>query len=223
MGYYIDLNQISIEQYQRILESADLLPSRLVLKENLKDNFDRLKNQGINHVEELLKTLGSKKKIQDLSKECQVDENYLTILAREAKSYRQKPNNLKDFPDTSSELVAKLEEIGIKNTLKLYDRILTEMDRRQLAVELKVDLAEIQRLAGLTDLSRIRWVNHTFAYVLYEAGYQTAERVAHADYKELHKDVKQLNEERQIYKAHIGLHDMKLCVESARELPLDVE
>ncbi len=37
---------------------------------------------------------------------------------------------------------------------------------------------ELLRLAKLTDLSRIRWVNHAFAYVLFEAKYDTVEKAA---------------------------------------------
>jgi hypothetical protein len=66
-------------------------------------------------------------------------------------------------------------------------------------------------------------VNHTFAYVLLEAGYDTAEKVADADYQELYEKVKKLNEEREIYKGPIGVHDMKLCVDAAKDLTLDIE
>ena len=78
------------------------------------------------------------------------------------------------------------------------------------------------KLTRLTDLSRIRWVNHTFAYVLLEAGYDTAESVAKADYLELYETVKQLKQERQIYKGNIGANDMKLCVEAARGLSFEL-
>lgn len=75
----------------------------------------------------------------------------------------------------------------------------------------------------MVDLSRIRWVNHTFAYVLYEAGYDTTEKVANANYKELYEVIKQLNKERKFHPAHIGLRDMKRCVEAAKGLSLDIE
>lgn len=32
MGYYIDLENMSIDNYNEILKSADLLPSRMILK-----------------------------------------------------------------------------------------------------------------------------------------------------------------------------------------------
>ena len=66
-------------------------------------------------------------------------------------------------------------------------------------------------------------MNHTFAYVLLEAGYDSAEKVADADHQELFEKVKKLNEEREIYKGHIGVHDMKLCVEVAQTLSFDIQ
>ncbi len=78
-------------------------------------------------------------------------------------------------------------------------------------------------LTKLTDLSRIRWVNHTFAFVLLESGYDTAEKVSNADYQELYETVKQLNKEREIYNAHIGASDMRMCIESAKGLDYEIE
>ena len=119
--------------------------------------------------------------------------------------------------------ILKLEKAGIKNTLQLFDKILTAKSRKKFAKETGIDEPEILRITKLTDLSRIRWVNHTFAYVLLEANYDTVEKVASADYKKLYETIKQLNEERKLYKAHIGLHDMKLCVEAAKDVSLDIE
>ena len=66
-------------------------------------------------------------------------------------------------------------------------------------------------------------MNHTFAFVLFESGYDTAKKVASSDYKKLYDTIIKLNEERNIYIGHIGLHDMKLCVEAARDLALEIE
>jgi hypothetical protein len=56
-----------------------------------------------------------------------------------------------------------------------------------------------------------------------EASYDTVKKVANADYKELYEKVKRLNEEREIFKGHIGLHDMKLCVEAAKGVSLEIK
>ena len=65
-------------------------------------------------------------------------------------------------------------------------------------------------------------MNHTFAYVLLEAGYDTSAKVAQADPAQLYKDVKALNEAREIYKGQIGLHDMVLCVNAAKDVPQEM-
>lgn len=222
MGYYVDLSAITIDQYSRILESANLLPSRVILLQDLEKNFNLLKTQGILHLEGLLKALSTKEKIQAMAETIPIKADYLTVLAREIKSYRQKPNRFRDFPGLAAELVEKLEAAGVKNTLQLYDRILTPAQRGQLSEELEMGEADVVRLTKLTDLSRVRWVNHTFAYVLLEAGYDTAGKVAQADFQLLYETIKQLNQERQIYKGHIGLNDMKRCVEAAQELALEI-
>ncbi len=223
MGYYIDLANISLENYRDSLELADLLPSRMVLKSDLKQNFEILKAEGITNVAELLNSVKSKKKVLELAKKTTIDEEYLIILARELKSYQQKPNELKNFPGISETTLQALESVQIKNTLQLYDRALTKESRNQLTQQLGIPAETIATLTKLSDLSRIRWVNHTFAYVLFEAGYQSASQIAHANHIELYKAVKQLNDERKIFKGNIGQHDMKLCVEAAKDLSLDIE
>jgi len=203
MGYYSDLKNISIDDYQEILKSADLLPSRMILKNDINDIFKIIKEQKITDVDELQKALKNKNKLQEFSKKSGIQEDYLKILIREVNSYRQSPNKINKFPCISENVVLKLQNIGINNTLQLFDRILTPRTRNEISSQIGISDNEILILAKLTDLSRIRWVNHTFAYVLLESGHDTAEKVADADYQELYEKIKILNEEREIYKGHI--------------------
>ncbi|MBI9108890.1 MAG: hypothetical protein JEZ04_19260 [Spirochaetales bacterium] len=46
--------------------------------------------------------------------------------------------------------------------------ILTADKRELLSKKTGIDKNEILKLTKLTDLSRIRWVNHTFAYITVE-------------------------------------------------------
>lgn len=223
MAYSVVLENISLDAYQKTLKSADLLPSRKILQERLAANFSAIKKQQIDTVAELRKALSSKVKLQDLARQSGVAEEYLQKLRAEVNSLKRKPNKLRDFPDTPDEVVTALEQHGIKNTRQLFDKVLTSTQRSELAKQTGVGKKDILRLAKLTDLSRIRWVGHTFAFVLYELGYDTVEKVAAADYKVLYEAVKQLNEERQLYKGHIGLHDMKLTVEAAKDVSNDIE
>ena len=218
MGYYIDLSRLSLDEYREYLRTADLLPSREILKEDIAHCFFVLKSTGLENVEDLYEGLRTKKRFDDFILDSGISKDYLQILVREVKSMFPKPSKLADFPETSPVLIKKLSEAGITNTLNLYDRVLTPDGRAILAEESGLPENEILRLARLADLCRIRWVNHTFAYVLLESGFGSAAEVAQADPESLHARVVALNQERGIYNAHIGLHDMVLCVNAAKNL-----
>ena len=57
MGYYIDLEKISLDDYFLKLETAYLPPSRMMLKENSRQRFDYFKSMGINNIQELIQIL----------------------------------------------------------------------------------------------------------------------------------------------------------------------
>ncbi len=223
MGYYIDLKGISIDKYKEILKTTELIPSWKILESDIDKNLDIIKKSNIKNLDELLIALRDKDKVKEFSKQTGLQENYLAVLKRVVNGYRQKPNRIKDFTCVTEDTVIRLEKAGIKNTLKLYDLILTDEKREVLSNKTGINKDEIMKITKLTDLSRIRWVNHTFAYVLLEAGYNTVEKVANADYRELYETVKQLNKERNIYNAHIGMRDMKMVVEAAKDLNFEIE
>jgi len=223
MAYYINLEKISLGSYKEVLKHADLVPSRMLLKENTDSHFNALDNAGIQNLEELVSTTKTKKKLLAFASENNINTNYLTILVREIKSLRPKPTNIQDFPSIDSDTVQKLRQIGIKNTLHIYDRILTSQSRYNLSKESGVDENIIIKLGCLADLTRIRWVNHTFSYMLYEINYTTAKQVANTDYHKLHELIKILNNNRNFYKGTIGLHDFQLIVECAQDLDFDID
>ncbi len=222
MGYYADLSKMSIDQYREELKTKELIPSRLPLRDNIDNNFELIKKQNIQNIDELYNILKNKIKLAEFSEQSGIAPDYLQLLIRKINGLRQKPNRIKDFPSITEELVLKLERIKVKNTLQLFDRIITPESRKELKEQTGMDDIDLLKMTKLTDLSRIQWVNHTFAYVLHEAGFDTTEKVAQADFNTLYNTIKTLNKEREIYKGNIGLHDMEICVEAAQYLPLDV-
>ncbi len=223
MGYYIDTQKITIKQYQQKLLTTHLTPSRLILKERMEERFGYLQSIGINNVLELTQTLKKKDKFHELQQvECLSGE-YLIILLRELKSLTPKPNRLRDFPGITIETITKLEQSGIKNTLKLFERVLNPELRKQLAEETGISNAEILELTKLTDLSRVRWIGHTFARMLYDIGFNTVEKLTQADPEDLHFKINTYNKEHGIYRGQIGLNDMKIVVNTARDVPQDIE
>ncbi len=223
MGYYIDLEKITIDDYQTRLESAYLPPSRMILKDKLDQRFGYFKRMGIKNIKELLQVLKKKDKLAELSTiEC-LSGDYLTILLRELNSTLPKPNKMADFTLISKDTVEKLEKIVIKNTEQLYEKIITKQDRQKFAELTGISDNEILELTKLTDLSRIKWVGVTYAQMLYELGTDTVKKVSKSDPIDLHKRINNLIIEKYIFKGQIGLNDIKILIEAASEIPTEIE
>lgn len=223
MGYYIDLEKISIDDYRRKLESAYLPPSRLILKDKLDERFEYFKNIGINNVKGLFQLLKKKDKLAELSKVDLLSGDYLNILLRELNSSLPKPNKISDFIEIAEETIVCLEKIGITNTEKLYDKVVKKSDRKKLADSIGIDYKDILELTKLADLSRMKWVGVTYAQMLYDLGVDTVEKVCVSDPIDLHSRINQMIKEKNIFKGSIGLNDVKILIESANELPLEIE
>ncbi len=223
MGYYIDYSTITIDEYMEKLKYKSLIPSQIILKEGLEEKFSCIKGLGFKNVLELEKALKNKQKLLELAQAPCLSEQYLSALLREIKGRQSKPRKLADFAHICNDTLTKLQQLGIKTTAHLYDKVISEKSRKEFAQRTNIPYADILELAQLTDLTRIQWVNTTFARVLYEAGYNTIEKVSGADYEVLYKEIKKLNEERHLYKGNIGLNDMKICVEAAKEVKQEME
>ncbi len=223
MAYYIDLSSISIDEYKAKLNVADMLPSRMGLKEKLDERFGYFKSMGIKNVLELQKTLKKKEKLAELSQINCFSDDYLPILLREINSIHPKPVKVDEFIGISTETVSRLHELGIKDTVGLYEFVKTNKGRGDLGNKTGIDDTVILELTSLTDLSRIKWVGAMFAKMLYTIGIDTVEKASKADYTELHKKINHLNKDKAFFKGNIGLNDMKLFVNAAKEVPLDIE
>lgn len=223
MGYYIDLEKITIGDYRIKLGSAYLPPGRIILKEKLDERFGYFKSIGIKNVKELIQLLRKKDKYAELSKVDCLSEDYLTILLRELNSTLPKPNKLADFVGISKNTIDKLEKTGITNTEKLYNKVIKKSDRQKLADSLRIDLQDIIELTRLAYLSRIKWVGVTYAQMLNALEVDTVKKVSESDPIDLHARINQMIKENNIFKGAIGLNDVKILIESANELPLDIE
>lgn len=223
MGYYIDLEKITIKDYQKKLESAYLPPSRMILKEKLDERFEYFENTGIKNVKELIQLLNKKDKFAELSKINCLSGDYLTILLRELNSTLPKPNKITDFIEIAKLTISSLEKIGITNTEKLYNKVIKKSDRQKLADSTGIKYQDILELTKLSDLSRIKWVGVTYAQMLYNLEVDTVEKVSESDPIDLHARINQMIKKKNIFKGAIGLNDVKILIESASELPLEIE
>lgn len=223
MSYYIDLSKIDLISYKEKLKNADLLPSRMLLKEKIDEIFSEFLKLKINNIAELKSILSNKKNFNDLLKNHVFEETYLKILLREINSVHPTPNKLSDIPGLKPETVNALVKIGLKDTFKLFDHISTKDKRLKLQMETGLKNEEIIELTHLTDLSRIKWGSSIFVRMLYELGYDTAQKITVADYILLYEQIKSLNIQKNYFKGNIGIHDIKLFIDSANDVTDDIE
>ncbi len=206
MGYYIDLEKITIDDYRIQLESVYLPPSRMILKDKLDERFGYFKRIGITNVQGLIHLLKKKDRFEELSR---VDG--------------PKPNKLIEFTSIPQNTIDQLAKIGITNTEKLFDKLIKKSDRQKFAVSTGIAESELLELVKLADLSRIKWVGATYAQMLYDLGVDTVEQVSKSDSVDLHARINQLIKAKNIFKGAIGLNDVKILIESAGGLPLEIE
>jgi len=218
VGYNINLQSISLAEYKNDLVSGYLPPSRTILKNDIDKYFDRLGNQGIETAGELLHALKTKNRICELSAKSRIPQDYLLILSREIRGMVKKPIALSSFTCIEKDTLDKLGKLGIKNTMDIYYKALTKKDRTNLALLSGIDEEEILMLVRLADLSRIRWVNHTFSQMLLELGFTSAKKVAKADHEKLHRLVNELNKQKEVFKGSVGLNDIRICIKAALSL-----
>jgi len=223
MGYYIDLEKISIDDYKAKLEFAYLPPSRMMLKDRLDERFRCFKKIGIENVKELIQLLKKKGKFEELSKMENLSQEYLSVLLRELNSMLPKPNKISDFIGIAKGTIDSLEKMSITNTEKLYKKIVKKSDRQNLSNLIGIDYQDILKLSKLADLSRIKWVGATYAQLLYDLGVDTVEKVAKSEPLDLHTRINQIIKEKNIFRGAIGLNDVKILVDSARELDFEME
>lgn len=223
MGYYIDLEKITLSDYCKKLHLAYLPPGRMILKEKTEERFGYFEKTGIKNIKELILFLKKKDSFAQISEVEGFSADYLTILLRELNSIHPKPNKLADFKEISKDAISRLAQAGIKDTEKLYYKVITKKQRNQLAESLGLNEQDVLQLTCLTDLSRIKWVGATYALLLHDLGVDSVEKVSASDAPDLHARINQRIKELTIFKGGIGINDVKILIETANELPVEIE
>lgn len=221
--YHIDLERFSLEKFRDILNTGEVLPGRKILKEKISERFEILESMGIRNLKELIEALKTKAKVERLSQESGLPKDYLIILRREANSYIPRPVNLKDIPGVDSEYIDRLAAVGIKHTKHLFERARFKRDRAELSRLVNVPSDALLELVKLSDLARIGGVGPVFARIFLDAGIDTLEKLSNSSAGEVFERIIAVNKEKGYTKVMATLKDVKLCVNTARELPKVIE
>jgi hypothetical protein len=218
MGYVLDTKRIPLMSYKHILKNQRLLPARQMLKDRIDENFKVLASNGIKNVDDLRKVLAAPAKVNAFSIKTGIPTDYLKILKRELGSLLQKPVKLSDFPDMDSQVINRLTEINIMTT-KDYFELCEEQDNLDaVARKIHATRDDAYEWLCMCSLCRINGIGAVAAKMFYKAGYHTVEDVGSADAQNMLTAVSKINEEKQYYKAKLGLKDMQFCIDFAQIL-----
>jgi hypothetical protein len=222
MKYTVDISKISVNEYKEILRNTELLPSRKILHQDLDACFNAILNRKINNLGELKKAMSSKEKIASLSTKLALSEEYLIILRREIGSMETKIVLLKEFPEIESKALDFLHKYNIKSSKDYFEFYLSFYDKN--IMEEKYLLSEIKahEIFCLCDLVRINGVGALAAKSFFEAGFQSVDDVSRANATEMLSKVSFVNNDKQYYKAKLGVKDMQFCIDCAK-LILNIE
>ena len=219
MGYHIDAQKISLDDVRKRIEGTDLVPSRASLLDQIERRFKALEQEGITTLASLRYELKTNKRLEAVSNATGIDTQYLILLRRETGGYLPKPFSLRDFDWLPEGEIAKLEENGIRDTAALYEAASSVDSRPELAESTEVDVAILDALARLADLTRVQWVSPKTARMLVQAGYDSASKVAAADAEDLHAALISVNAGDRFFKGNIGLRDIRRLVRAASYVP----
>jgi len=222
-SYHINLKEISLDQYKQTLKQSELIPSRRILKEQIDQRFEQLRDRGISNLDDLLCAAKNAKKIADLAKNTGLSEEYLTILRREVNALIPQPKNLRDFPGVEPSIVEKLEKRGIRNSKQLFLATRSQQERTRLSKAADIDSEKLLELVKLADLSRVYGVGPIFARLLFDGGADTVESLAQADSEQLFRQLEYRYLEAGYSKADFKERDIRFCIRMARNLPKSIE
>ena len=191
-----------------------MIPSRQMLKQDLAQQMDILRQAGIKNLADLSSALGSKVKIIGFAEKTGIDAEYLTLLRREANSYFPSPVNLSRYMDVDKHLVALLEEAGIKTSKKLFELVSDEDQLSTFLATMDLTKPQLSKLISLSDLSRLYGVGPAFAGMLYDAGIDSVQTIIRYSGDE----IRAMYEEKTQKTADFTARDIDFTLEIARDL-----
>ena len=217
--YQIDLSQYSLHKFKKNLVSRDMIPSRRSLKDELDERFKIIEHKELTNLKELIDRLNTKQKIELFSQETGLSIEYLTLLKREANSYRKNPIRLDKFPGIPRTYVERLDAVGIRDSRNLFYEAKAKIEREILAKRTGIPVEIMNELICLSDLVRAYGVGPVFARLFYDVGIKTIEEFVELTAEEIVRTYEEIEKK----KADFGVNEIQFSLELARELDIAVE
>jgi len=219
----MDLSKITLNDLENTLTTGYVLPSRQVLKEDIRHRFGVLRSLGIHDLEILLDEMKNKGKVENLAKRSGLPLDYLTVLRREVNSYRSKPFPLSKIPEVDHTTIEAVNVIGIKSTQHMFERGRKRSDRANISKITGLPEEVILDLVKMSDLSRIMGVGPVFTRTFLNSGVDTVEKVSRSDPQVLFDRMVEFYKEQGFDKVDFVIRDIQWCIDMAQKLPKTIE
>jgi len=217
--YSPNLSSISLEEFFGLLKQKTMLPSRIVLQENVDEIYSVLKEHGLKSMADLTDKVKTKKRVLEFAAESGMDQELLILLRREALSWIPKPLPLKSMPGVPRALSENLETADIKHSKDLILHLQEAGSLDLLAANIGTGAVSLRTLIGMADLSRVNGIGPVFLRILAEAGIDTLGQLLEYEAQELVDLVLQTAENRGEKALPLTAADMEYCLWYARLLP----
>lgn len=213
MSYYFNLEKMDISALREYMMRTDLFPSHKLLLDKLDIKLNLIMSQKIDNTYLLKKCLKTKKGVTDIAEKTGITVKYLKVLRRFVNGLQTRPLDIAGFQIIDITLLNKLLDSGIKNTEHLYNKIESLPDRMAFKKNFTIDDKTLELMVKIVDVSRLRYVGHSYAMLLIEAGYDSVDKIKSADLIKMQSELTNVNNDRQYVKTNISLKDMKFLVE----------
>jgi hypothetical protein len=220
--YYLDLSAITLRELYATFFDGNIAPGRKILFDGKDDRRRKLESYGIENVATLIDAVKTPTHLATLAKQCELDQEYLTILARQARSYRPTPVALDRFGSGDDAAPAKLAEHGIKNSKHLYDALVRAGSVDALATASGVSRDVLDEYRALSDLVRVPGIGPVFARFFLGIGVRSVADLAGSDPPDLVLRLRAHAEDIGYTGPQATEWDVEFCVDFARKLHGDL-
>lgn len=190
-GYYPDLAGVPLGEFFETFRPGNIAPGRVILLERRGERREALESAGIVTVADLISTLSTEKRLSEVAATTGLEEGYLTILRRQARSFLPSPVALNRFASIDEASVARFRDAGLRNSRHVYDAVEVQ-GVEGIARNLDVGVSSVERIVSLSNLVRVPGIGPVFAEMFLEIGVDSLAKLAKSDPHDLYNRLEDL-------------------------------
>jgi len=222
--YSINLAKITLDEFERILFTAQLLPSQKGILNNLSLNMQKLEIKGFGNLRELQNLLKKKNEYDLISKDIGVNIEFLILLNRMVNSFVVKVVALEKLEVFTGEELMLLSNENIKNTEHFYEVLRISGQIENLSINLHIPINKLEYALHIIDLLRINGVGVEYAKTLYHIGIKSVDDYNKTPSETILKSVQEFNKHNKNHnKATLGISDIDYCRRFGQKLDCDLK